>query len=90
MTTCVGKSFSFSLPRVPFVGCCQFVCLAVSLLVLGTGCGVIVSVADRWLSLYFAYRTDIKKEKYLPVELQFPKKLLFLSRLHVFQHGLNV
>ena len=24
MTTCLGKSCSFGLPRVPFVNCCQF------------------------------------------------------------------
>ena len=24
MTTCLGKSRSFGLPRVPFVNCCQF------------------------------------------------------------------
>ena len=24
MTTCLGKSCSFGLPRVPFANCCQF------------------------------------------------------------------
>ena len=33
MTTCLGKSCSFCLPRVPFVNCRQFMCLVVSLLV---------------------------------------------------------
>ena len=27
MTTCLGKSCSFGLPRVPFVNCCQFMYL---------------------------------------------------------------
>ena len=40
MTTCLGKSCSFSLPRVPFVNCCQFKYLVVSLLVLRAGCGI--------------------------------------------------
>ena len=32
MTTCLGKSCSFGLPRVPFVNCCQFMYLVISLL----------------------------------------------------------
>ena len=38
MTTCLGKSCSFGLPRVPFVNCCQFMYFVISLLVLRTGC----------------------------------------------------
>ena len=40
MATCLGKSCSFGLPRVPFVNCCQFMYLVVSLLVLRAGCGI--------------------------------------------------
>ena len=40
MTTYLGKSCSFCLPRVPFVNCCQFVYLVISLLVLRAGCGI--------------------------------------------------
>ena len=40
MTTCLGKSCSFGLPRVPFVNCCQFMYLVVSLLVLRAGRGI--------------------------------------------------
>ena len=40
MTTCLGKSGSFGLPRVPFVNCCQFMYLVISLLVLMAGCGI--------------------------------------------------
>ena len=40
MTTCVGKSCSFGLPRVPFVNCCQFMYLVISHLVLRAGCGI--------------------------------------------------
>ena len=40
MTTCLGKSYSFGLPRVPFVNCCQFMYLVISLLVLRAGCGI--------------------------------------------------
>ena len=39
MTTCLGKSCSFGLPRVPFVNGCQFMNLVISLLVLRAGCG---------------------------------------------------
>ena len=54
MTTCLGKSCSFSLPRVPFVNCCQFMYLVISLLVLRAGCGLIVSVPDHCFSFYFS------------------------------------
>ena len=40
MTTYLGKSCSFSLPRVPFVNCRQFMYLVISLLVLRAGCGI--------------------------------------------------
>ena len=40
MTTCLGKSCSFCLPRVPFVNCRQFMYLVISLLVLRTGYGI--------------------------------------------------
>ena len=40
MTTCLGKSCSFGLPRVPFVNCGQFMYLVISLLVLRAGCGI--------------------------------------------------
>ena len=40
MTTYLGKSCSFGLPRVPFVNCRQFIYLVISLLVLRAGCGI--------------------------------------------------
>ena len=40
MTTYLGKSCSFGLPRVPFVNCRQFMYLVISLLVLRAGCGI--------------------------------------------------
>ena len=40
MTTYLGKSYSFGLPRVPFVDCRQFMYLVISLLVLRAGCGI--------------------------------------------------
>ena len=55
MTTCLGKSCSFGLPRVPFVNCCQFMYLVISLLVLeGRMWDLIVSVPDHCLSFYFS------------------------------------
>ena len=40
MTTYLGKSCSFGLPRVPFVNCRQFMYLVMPLLVLRAGCGI--------------------------------------------------
>ena len=40
MTTYLGKSCSFGLPRVPFINCRQFMYLVNSLLVLRAGCGI--------------------------------------------------
>ena len=53
MATCLGKSCSFGLLRVPFVNCCQFMYLVVSLLVLRAGCDLIVLIPDHCLSFYF-------------------------------------
>ena len=53
MTTYLGKSCSFGLPRVAFVNCRQFMYLAISLLVLRAGCGI-VSVPDHCLSFYLS------------------------------------
>ena len=50
MTTCLGKSFSFGLPRGPSVNCCQFMYLVISLLGLRAGR---VLVPDHCLSFYF-------------------------------------
>ena len=51
MITCLGKSCSFGLLRKPFVNCCQFMYLVLSLLVLK---------AEYWICLYhfliIAYR----------------------------------
>ena len=40
MTTYLGKSCSFGLPRVPIVNCRQFMYLAISLLGLRAGFGI--------------------------------------------------
>ena len=42
MATCLGKSCSFGLPRMPFVNCCQFMYLVISLLVTRTGYGILL------------------------------------------------
>ena len=55
MTTYLGKSCSFCLPRVPFVNCRQFMYLVISLFGFeGRICDLIVSVPDHCLSFYFA------------------------------------
>ena len=40
MIRCLGKSCSFGLPRMPFVNCCQFMYLVISLLLLRAGYGI--------------------------------------------------
>ena len=58
MSTYLGKSCSFGLPRVPFVNCRQFMYLVISLLVLRAGCGI-------WLYqfLIIAYLFTLGREK---------------------------
>ena len=61
MTTCLGKSYSFGLPREPFVNCCQFMHLVISFLVLRTRCGIwlyqflIIAYLFTLLSLMWVY-----------------------------------
>ena len=54
MTTYLGKSCSFCLPRVPFVNCRQFMYLVISLFGFeGRIWDLIVSVPDHCLSFYY-------------------------------------
>ena len=54
MTTYLGKSCSFGLPRVPFVNCGQFMYLVISLFGFESRMwDLIVSVPDHCLSFYF-------------------------------------
>ena len=56
MTTYLGKSCSFCLPRVPFVNCRQFMYLVISLLGFeGRIWDLIVSVPDHCLSFYCGF-----------------------------------
>ena len=53
MTTCLGKSYSFGLPRVPFVNRCQFMYLVISFGFEGRMWDLTVSVPDHCLSFNF-------------------------------------
>ena len=54
MTTCLGKSCSFGLPRVPFVNCCQILYLVIFPFGFkGRIWDLIVSVLDHCLSFNF-------------------------------------
>ena len=56
MTTYLGKSCSFGLPRVSFVNCGQFMYLVISLFGFeGRMWDLIVSVPDHCLSFYFSH-----------------------------------
>ena len=69
MTTCLGKSCSFGLPRVPFVNCCQFMYLVISLLVLRAGCGIwlyqfliiayLFTFCARWKAIFLLNRYSL-------------------------------
>ena len=62
MTTYLGKSCSFGLPRVPFVNCRHFMYYVV-ISFFGFECRVwdlIVSVPDHCLSVYFSARVFLK------------------------------
>ena len=53
MTTCLGRSCSFGLPRVPFVNCCQFMYLFISLFGFeGRIWDLIVSVPDHCFLIF--------------------------------------
>ena len=56
MTTYLGKSCSFCLPRVPYVNCRQFMYLVISFGFEGRIWDLIVSVPDHCLSFYFSIR----------------------------------
>ena len=68
MTTCLGKSCSFGLQRVPFVNCCQFMYWVISLLVLRAGCGI-------WLYrfLIIAYLFTLDPAQLLCTDILTPK-----------------
>ena len=56
MTTYLGKSCSFGLPRLPFVNCGQFMYLVISLFGFeGRMWDLIVSVPDHCLSFCFLW-----------------------------------
>ena len=61
MTTCLGKSCSFGLPRVPFVNCCQFMYLVISLLVLRAGWGIWLY---QFLIIAYLFTLLLKKRYY--------------------------
>ena len=64
MATYLGKNYSFGLPRVPFVNCCQLMYLVVSVFGFESRMwDLIVSVPDHCLSFYFTkYLTNIIDE----------------------------
>ena len=73
MTTYLGKSCSFGLPRVPFVNCRRFMYLVISLLVYRAGCGI-----QLYQFLIIAYlftsfnQSIIKKNRILYTSPNFP------------------
>ena len=74
MTTYLGKSCSFDLPRVPFVNCRQFMYLVISPFGFeGRMWDLIVSVPDHCLSFYLTKFPDVDLVK---IRLYLEKELL--------------
>ena len=67
MTTRLGKSCSFGLPRVPFVNCCVFRYFPFGF--EGRMWDLIVSVPDHCLSFYFIYHKSQLQTKKYPLNL---------------------
>ena len=69
MTTYLGKSCSFGLPRVFFVNCRQFMYLVISLLVLRAGCGIwlyqflIIAYLFTLIPLWFVHENSHLKQR---------------------------
>ena len=80
MTTCLGKSCSSGLPRVPFVNCCQFMYLIISILVLRAECGI-----WSYQFLIIAYLFTLSKE----IEKFHYSNLNFCSLNKIFTSTLN-
>ena len=79
MTTYLGKSCSFGLPRVPFVNCRQFMYLDISPFGFeGRIWDLIVSVPDHCLSFYFSIYN--LKAKSLDHEIWVTATFIFLSQ----------
>ena len=96
MTTCLGKSCSLGLPRVPFVNSCQFMYLVISLLVLRAGCGIwlyrfliiaylftlfILSFLKYWKEIIV---TDAKMKHILSICEQLPLTRVNLKQEHIW------
>ena len=93
MTTYLGKSCSFGLPRVPFVNCRQFMYLVISLLVLRAECG---NWLYQWslLILLLVIKISINKKigvciRYKNKQIQIQKFLLIKRTTFSFGHSLT-
>ena len=95
MTTYLGKSCSFCLPRVPFVNCRQFMYLVISLLVLRAGYGIwlyqfliiaylftlaTAAIFDRLVLMVPVFRLDKKKVfEARPIQMPTTKEPIHMS-----------
>ena len=81
MTTYLGKSCSFGLPRVPFVNCGQFMYLVISRFGFeGRMWDLIVSVPDHCLSFYFSTQVNLKSCTSLGQEIQLNTPICFTAK----------
>ena len=80
MTTCLGKSCPFGLPRVTFVNCCQFNYLVISLLVLRAGCGIwlyqfLIIAYLFTLQLFLTFHQQVKSCMFWDISRKQPRML---------------
>ena len=71
MTTYLGKSCSFCLPRVPFVNCRQFMYLVIFLLVLRAGYGIWLY---QFLIIAYLFTFHRRAQQKYPVKVKKTKK----------------
>ena len=78
MTTYLGKSCSFGLPRVAFVNCGQFMYIVISLLVLRAGCGIclyqFLIIAYLFTLLYLTVFRHIRVSRLTETDRNRPKQ----------------
>ena len=90
MTTYLGKSCSFCLPRVPFVNCRQFMYLVISLLVMRAGYGIwlyqFLIIAYLFTLQYFMQNVFFFNCMYFMWALTLMHCLLEGSAEHLYQH----
>ena len=88
MTTYLGKSCSFGLPRVTFVNCCQLMYLVISILVLRAGYGIWLYqfLIIAYLFTLMKQHNESKKVQLFSENVKYRHNLKFLYGCHDYQN----